>query len=202
MPHFPDMPSGLYALFAVASVFAGLVVWRLGPGKAVRTNRTASSDIEASMKGVRRALIENFRSHLVKSRDFTISKSDPTVLSNGKCAFQFFFERRSGSKYVLFVSEPHNLRNPMSFVILRHVVGAKSLGDADTPIGLAKIVNRYFPMLLDGDFSIRRRYAELENRILDGFQASQRLSSDDPIRRKMKDCDLSWLDDIETRFRN
>jgi hypothetical protein len=149
------------------------------------------------VRKVRRALDsrKKFRIRKISSREFELASSVSRI--------RFVFERYDEGQVIIFVATPDPADRGMHLLLLRHLVGARDvLKNATRPQKIAAILNKYFADLLGGDFSIRSRYEAVGSQFFSLLMEANRLPENDPIRVKVRNFDISWMDDFEARKRS
>ena len=123
-------------------------------------------------------------------------------LSNGKCLLKFYFDQFESSSFVLLVCDPTKPRDEgMKFLILRHLLNAKERMQSDESrfSYVGRVLSTNFANILQGDFSIRRKYDLVESTFLDHLDEVMSLPQDAHPRQLFDDCDIRWLDEVSQK---
>ena len=176
---------------------------------SIRSKRSNTKKIE-SVNDPCVDLVSEFKAELRSGSKFRLNE-----ISQGKIALRsrrsdilFLFERYDPSEYVLFILPPGNpkmelTRKPkaeLHIYLLRQLLGAKDvLIDANRTKALAAVFNKYFQEIIDGDFSISKVYFEVERKFFSYLMEINSLDHDDPIKIKLRDYNITWMDDWEKR---
>jgi len=151
-----------------------------------------------------RSFVRKVLRSLRARRDFKLKKisTGEFDLASSVSRIRFIFERHGGG-LLIYVATPDPADRGMHMLLLRHLVGAREVRRFGTrPQKLAAILNKYFSELLNGDFSIRARYDEVGLNFFSLLMEANRLPDRDPIRVKIKNFDISWMEDFAARNRS
>jgi hypothetical protein len=152
----------------------------------------------------RKSFVEEFRAALRNGSDFAFSEESSLelCLTSALCKISFHFEKYDDGR-VVYISEPDVRRKHMMHVLLlRYIRGARdAAGAPGSPERLAAIFDVYFGDILGGDFSVRAEYERLKTPFFALFLQAKRLPESDPIRKKLENFDISWLEDFQKRER-
>jgi hypothetical protein len=150
----------------------------------------------------RQSIVRRFQTVLTGGADFALAKhSDCNFdLKSQKCTITFVFEKHE-IQYSIYVSEPSApQKDRMKLLLLRYIRGAKeATGESGSPEYYADIFNRYFQDIISGDFSVREEYERLKEPFFTLLVQAKRLPESDPVRKKVENYDISWLDDFQKR---
>lgn len=139
------------------------------------------------------AIPERFGFHL------NLPSDGPHELRSDRCILQIAFERFEPSEFVLVIADPKEPRHGMNLWILRYLRGIKDISWDQPGLfrRLGTVLATNFGDLLNGDFSIRTRYDDIENRFFDRLTDVEALPQGHQIRVLYENYDLRWLTEIE-----
>ena len=101
---------------------------------------------------------------------------------------------------MILVSSPESSAPGANLIILRDIRGARDvLPDAGSPENQAEIFNKYFGDILTGDFSLLKEQERLGKEVSLYLAKALSLDDDDPIKIKVRNYDISWLEDYKKR---
>lgn len=123
----------------------------------------------------------------------------PIELRSNHCIIRISFERFEPSQFILEIVDPQNTVRGMRFTVLRHLRGVRDIQGDDPHLfrRIGTVLKNEFADLLNGDFSIRAQYDEVENRYFDRLGDVRALPKEHPIRVLYENYDLQWLTQIE-----
>lgn len=155
-------------------------------------------NFDEKLRDDRLAVARSFQESLSAAAEFRTLESDwgDLNVASQKCVFLFIFERGEAKSYTLMIASPKNIKKEISFFILRQIRGARIDNDNSTPRDHARAVNTYMQDVLRGDFSFMSDYFRIERKVLDGLELSRKLDPSHAVRQKIRDFDISWLDDL------
>lgn len=143
----------------------------------------------------------SFKDCLVNGDDFKVTKSHDHhfKIQSNDCEIDLLFERYEDG-YSIEISEMGSNKEPLNLLLLRFLRGAVESEDVDAshPGRYAKLLNKYFLDLLEGDFSIRKQYDDIYNEFYHKFTDVQCVDDNQPIWIKIKNFDITWMKDFDT----
>lgn len=145
-------------------------------------------------------IVTKFREGLNSTDEFKVVEVSELVwkISSQNCVLTFLFERNA-DVFNISVEEPNLSQEtkPMAMLLLRFLRGAADIDmKGNSPVFFADLMNSHFPDLLEGDFSLREEYERVFDRFYAEILSALFLKEDNPIRIKVENFDISWLDDI------
>lgn len=149
-----------------------------------------SSTVEGNLDEVQSFLGQEFKRQKINERHFE--------LVNNNCVLSFYFDRHDVSKVVILVSDALSQNEGMKFLILRHLLHAKErlqTGQSRFEF-IGRTLANDFQSILNGDFSIRKEYEQVESKFFDRIDDVMSLPPDAPARQMFDDCDIRWLDEV------
>lgn len=117
-------------------------------------------------------------------------------LENETCVLNFSFDRYESSKVVTLIFDPQNKDDDgMSLFLLRFLLHANTqMKEGENKFHfLGRLLVNHFSEILNGDFSIRRKYDLVEDDFYDKVFDVRSLPSSHPARQKYDNYDLGWL---------
>ncbi len=149
---------------------------------------------------------EDFRDELLEmGYSFTLVAHDDFswTLASPSCIIEVSFERYNSDSVTLEIGEANQRKEPMSLLLLRFLVGADYLQSEGQALAgyYATVFVRFFSNLLNGDFSIRKDYEQIEDEFFDLLFETIDLPEKHPIKRKITRFDISWMQDIRAQRR-
>lgn len=123
----------------------------------------------------------------------------PVELQSDRCVIRIAFERYEPSRFILEIVDPKDPFRSLRFSVLRHLRNIKHIEQNDPRLfrRIGTVLATEFADLLQGDFRIRARYDEVENRYFDRLSDVRALPKGHPIRVLYENYDLRWLTEIE-----
>jgi hypothetical protein len=146
--------------------------------------------------------ISKFRAHLLHADDFLTKKESEYEwrVESKDCRISFIFERFDEDCFVILVSNPKSNAPGANFFVLRYIRAARDLlPDAGSPENQAEVFNTYFGDILRGDFSILKEQERRGKEYYSYLRQALSLDDNDPIKNKIKNFDITWLDDLMAR---
>ncbi len=146
--------------------------------------------------------INRFKARLLGGDTFSIKKQNEFEwrVESKDCRIAFVFERYDGDCFMILVSSPESSAPGANLIILRDIRGARDvLPDAGSPENQAEIFNKYFGDILTGDFSLLKEQERLGKEVSLYLAKALSLDDDDPIKIKVRNYDISWLEDYKKR---
>ncbi len=148
----------------------------------------------------RDSYISRFKARLLGGDTFSIKKQNEFqwCVESKDCKISFIFERYDEDCFVLLVSNPKSNASGENLILLRHMRGARDvLPDAGSPENLAEIFNKYLSDILAGDLFLLIEAGKIGKEFYLLLMKALSLKDDDPIKIKVRNYDISWLEDYK-----
>jgi hypothetical protein len=137
--------------------------------------------------------------------EFSLDKRSECVfeLHNTNCIIEVLFERFDSNQAMTFLYPPEQPSVKLHLLLLRHLRGVKISSEEqhsqDRFELIGRIIAEHFRDLLEGNFGIIDDYKRIEKRFFPAIIKVHSLRSDDPVKIMFQECNIAWLDTLESR---